>query len=182
VNDDGDVTMIDARTTNAELTYQADFNLIATYPNLGLTLTEIRQARGVCNLLNAQQLSRLNQKLAGKPVQSWQTVWMPNTRANFRGQLMRIPRAIQGFSYIPSGEVFHDWVWQNDGHGQSAAAMEQALGPHSKLIQLFGPFDEQYDQQRDRTVYTHRNFTCQIVISGRTGDHGRTLITYYSTQ
>lgn len=167
------VTAIDVHLTAAELTYQNDLLLMRTYPNLGLTFTAIHDARGPIAMLTQQQLVKLNTKLAGHTVQSWARVRMPNTRPNFSGTFLLIPHTLSYFPCQPSGEVFHDWIWDYAGHGQTAAEMRQMLDPGSHT-RRFIDIDET-QQGNGNWLLTGRNVTLRIILSS----DRQVLITFY---
>jgi hypothetical protein len=178
MTDDGTVTTADVLTTQTELTYQADRQLIARYPNLGLTRALLHNADGPTNQLSAQELAQLNTKLAGHTVTAWVGARLPQTRNHRRGDWLLVPQTLNYFPYQPSSEVFHDWVWQERiGHGQPAAAMVQTLNPIRNGGTILGvAFD--WAVQAGKHVITHRNVVLRVVL-----DNARAvLITYFRTQ
>lgn len=170
-----DVAAIDVRVTAAELTHAAALAHVRTYPNLGLTLAEIADAEGVVANFGAAQLAQLNAKLAGHPVLSWRRERMPVTRPNHAGTFLRIPDTMHNFPCRPSGEVFHDWIYDHRGHGQPAAEMRRFLAAGQVQLGLLQITVTATQQPNGKWVLTSRNLTLNVIL-----DAAQTLlITFY---
>ncbi|HMR32373.1 MAG TPA: ATP synthase F0 subunit B [Geminicoccaceae bacterium] len=172
--DAADVTAIDIRVTAAELTHAAALAHARAYPNLGLTLAEIAHPEGVIRNFGAAQLARLNARLAWHPVQTWRRERMPNTRPNHRGAFLRIPDTIHNFPCRPSGEVFHDWLYDYAGHGQPAAEMRRFLAAGQVNVGIVITITAT-QQPNGNWVLTSPNLTLNVIL-----DQTQTLlITFY---
>jgi hypothetical protein len=170
-----DVTAIDVRVTAAELTHAAALAHARAYPNLGLTLAEIAHPEGVIAKLGAPQLAKLNAKLVGCVVQTWRRERMPASRPNHSGAFLRIPDQIQNFPYRPSGEVFHDWIYDYAGHGQPATEMRKYLVPGRVQLGLLQITVTASQQPNGNWKLTSPNLILNVIL-----DQTQTLlITFY---
>ena len=171
------VTACDTRATTADATYLAARTLRATYPNLGLTVPVINDARGPTHKLSGPELVKLNTKLQGREVTAWVLGRLPATRAHRTGEQMLVPQTLTYFPYQPSAEVFHDWVWETKaGHGQTASAMNETLNKIFTGGSLLGtPFVT--TASGPNWVVTHPNVVLNIILDSAK----KVLITFYKT-